>query len=48
MIMIILKIADIPVLIPVTNIVMILALLLTVVSLIDYLMKNWSVMEGEM
>ncbi len=48
MIMVILKIADIEALYLLTNIVMIIALILTVVSLADYLIKNKSVMEGEM
>jgi CDP-diacylglycerol--glycerol-3-phosphate 3-phosphatidyltransferase len=44
MVMIILMIADIAVLSLVTQIVMWIALVLTVVSLIDYLKKNWHVM----
>ena len=48
MIMIILKIADIRQLTVLTNIVMYIALALTVVSLVDYLYKNRGVMDGEM
>ncbi len=48
MIMIILKIADIGQLTVLTNIVMYIALALTVVSLVDYLYKNRGVMDGEM
>lgn len=44
MVMIILMIADIAALNIVTQIVMWIALILTVVSLIDYLKKNWHVM----
>ena len=44
MVMIILMIADIAVLHVVTQIVMWIALILTIVSLIDYLKKNWHVM----
>ena len=44
MVMIILMIADIAVLSVVTQIVMWIALILTIVSLIDYLKKNWHVM----
>jgi len=44
MVMIILMIADIAVLHVVTQIVMWIALVLTIVSLIDYLKKNWHVM----
>ncbi len=44
MVMIILMIADIAALQMVTDIVMWIALVLTVVSLIDYLNKNWHVM----
>ena len=44
MVMIILMIADIAVLYVVTQIVMWIALVLTIVSLIDYLKKNWHVM----
>ena len=44
MVMIILMIADIAALSLVTQIVMWIALVLTVVSLIDYLKKNWHVM----
>ena len=45
MVMIILMIADIAALSGVTQIVMWIALILTVVSLIDYLMKNKDVMK---
>ncbi|MCR5596433.1 MAG: CDP-diacylglycerol--glycerol-3-phosphate 3-phosphatidyltransferase [Lachnospiraceae bacterium] len=48
MIMVILMIADIPALSIVTTIVMYIALVLTVVSLIDYLVKNWHVMGKDM
>ena len=48
MIMVILKIADIEELSVVTNIVMYVALALTVISLADYLYKNRTVMDGEM
>lgn len=44
MIMVILMIADIEVLSIVTTVVMWIALILTIVSLIDYLRKNWNVM----
>ena len=44
MVMIILMIADIAILYVVTQIVMWIALVLTIVSLIDYLKKNWHVM----
>ena len=44
MVMIILMIADIAVLHVVTQIIMWIALILTVVSLVDYLKKNWHVM----
>ena len=44
MVMIILMIADIAALNIVTQIVMWIALILTIVSLIDYLKKNWHVM----
>ena len=44
MVMIILMIADIAVLSVVTQAVMWIALILTVVSLVDYLKKNWHVM----
>ena len=46
MIMVILMIADIEALRPVTVIVMYIALILTVVSLVDYLVKNRDVMSG--
>ena len=45
MAMIVLMIADLPVLALVTQIVMWIALILTVVSLADYLMKNKDVMK---
>ena len=48
MIMVILMIADIPQLGVLTTIVMYVALVLTVVSLVDYLVKNKDVMSGEM
>ena len=48
MIMVILKIADIKQLTLVTNLIMYVALALTVISLIDYLYKNRGVMDGEM
>ena len=48
MIMVILKIADIKQLTLVTNIIMYIALALTVISLVDYLYKNRGVMDGEM
>ena len=44
MIMVCLMIADIPQLQIVTTICMWVALALTVISLVDYLVKNWSVM----
>ena len=44
MVMIILMIADIAVLHVVTQVIMWIALILTVVSLVDYLKKNWHVM----
>lgn len=46
MIMVILMIADIPQLYLLTQIVMYIALVLTVVSLVDYLVKNKDVMNG--
>ena len=46
MVMVILMIANIPVLSLVTDIIMWIALILTVVSLIDYLVKNKEVMQG--
>ncbi len=46
MIMVILMIADIPQLYLLTQIVMYIALALTVVSLVDYLVKNKDVMNG--
>ncbi len=48
MIMVILMIADIPQLNILTTVIMYIALILTVVSLIDYLVKNKDVMSGEM
>lgn len=48
MVMVILLILDIEVLGVITTIVSYIALVLTVVSLIDYLRKNWDVMKGEM
>ena len=47
MAMVILMIADIAVLNLVTQIVMWIALVLTVVSLVDYLKKNWHVMADQ-
>lgn len=44
MIMVILMIADISALSIITTIIMYIALVLTIVSLIDYLKKNWGVM----
>ncbi len=48
MVMVILMIADIPQLSILTNVIMYIALILTIVSLIDYLVKNKDVMSGEM
>ncbi len=48
MAMVILMIADIPQLQIVTTVVMYIALVLTIVSLIDYLVKNWGVMGKDM
>lgn len=48
MVMVILMIANIPQIQIVTTIVMYIALVLTVVSLIDYLVKNWHVMGKDM
>ncbi len=48
MIMVILMIANIPVLSIVTTIVMYIALILTIVSLIDYIWNNRGVMDGAM
>ena len=48
MIMVILMIVDIPQLQIVTTIIMYIALVLTIVSLIDYLVKNWGVMGKDM
>ena len=47
MVMIILMIADIAVLSVVTQIVMWIALALTIISLVDYLKKNWHVMADQ-
>lgn len=44
MIMVILMIADIEAIAIVTTVIMYIALILTVVSLVDYLIKNWGVM----
>jgi len=44
MVMVILMIADIPALSIVTTVIMYIALILTIVSLVDYLVKNWGVM----
>ena len=48
MAMVILMIADIPQLQIVTTVVMYIALVLTIVSLVDYLVKNWGVMGKDM
>ena len=48
MVMIVLMIANIPELSILTTIIMYVALILTVVSLIDYLVKNKDVMSGDM
>ena len=48
MVMVILMIADIPQLYILTQIIMYVALVLTVISLVDYLVKNKEVMSGEM
>lgn len=48
MIMVILMIADIPKLQLLTVIIMYIALVLTIVSLVDYLRKNWHVMGKDM
>ncbi len=48
MIMVILMIMDIPQLQLLTTIIMYIALVLTIVSLIDYLKKNWHVMGKDM
>lgn len=47
MVMVILMIADIPALGILTTIIMYIALVLTIVSLVDYLVKNWHVMGNE-
>ncbi len=44
MVMVILMIADIPQLQILTTVIMYIALILTIVSLVDYLVKNWGVM----
>jgi len=48
MAMVILMIANIPSLSVITQIVMWIALALTVISLIDYLRKNWNVIGSDM
>ena len=48
MVMVILMIIDIPQLQIVTTVIMYIALVLTIVSLIDYLVKNWGVMGKDM
>ena len=48
MVMVILMIADIPQFQIVTTVIMYIALVLTIVSLIDYLAKNWHVMGKDM
>ena len=48
MLMVVLMIIDIPQLQIVTTIIMYIALVLTVISLIDYLVKNWGVMGKDM
>ena len=48
MAMVILMIADIPQLQIVTTVIMYIALVLTIVSLVDYLVKNWGVMGKDM
>lgn len=48
MAMVILMIADTPQLQIVTTVVMYIALVLTIVSLVDYLVKNWGVMGKDM
>ena len=48
MVIVILMIADIPQLYILTQIIMYVALVLTVISLVDYLVKNKDVMSGEM
>ncbi len=48
MVMVILMIADIEQLQIVTTVIMYIALVLTIVSLIDYLVKNWGVMGKDM
>ena len=48
MVMVILMIADIPQLQIVTTVIMYIALVLTIVSLVDYLVKNWGVMGKDM
>ena len=48
MIMVILMIADIPQLSVITTVIMYIALALTVISLVDYIVKNKDVMSGDM
>ena len=48
MIMVVLMIADIPQLVIITNIIMYIALILTIISLVDYIVKNKDVMSGDM
>ena len=48
MIMVILMIVDIPQLSLITTIVMYVALILTIISLVDYIVKNKDVMSGDM
>ncbi len=48
MIMVILMIVDIPALSLITNIIMYVALVLTIISLVDYIVKNKDVMSGDM
>ena len=47
MIMIILMIADIEAINILTQIIMWIALLLTIISLLDYLKKNWHIMSEQ-
>ncbi len=48
MIMVILMIVNIPALSLITNIIMYVALVLTIISLVDYIVKNKDVMSGDM
>ncbi|MBE5845218.1 MAG: CDP-diacylglycerol--glycerol-3-phosphate 3-phosphatidyltransferase [Butyrivibrio sp.] len=48
MIMVILMIVDIPQLSLITTIIMYVALILTIISLVDYIVKNKDVMSGDM